>query len=404
LSATYSVKPLRIAFNHTRLDSSGGVEGYIANLLRYLLDRGHSVDFFTGKVRFELKHPGLRIFRVPYIRAPRPARVASFALLSHRCIAREEKKRPYDIVQGFSRTYYHTLYRDGSGCRRDYCELYLNRLARSGLRRLYYSMNPIDRLVRTIERIRYVKRPQVMVIAISSLVREQILRRYHVAPETVRVVYSGVDCDRFHPDLRETGRRTVTGLFPESDPGQRSRYVAFVGNDYRRKGLDLVLEALAFRFKEPRQGEPALYLFVAGRDSRASSYERQAAALGLADRVRFLGSRSDIPELLAGSDALLFPTYFDAYGNIANEALASGIPVITSSTAGAAELIRPEHGWVLEENDARHLSSALEEFCKIEDLAPTRQAAREAALALSWDRHYGELEKIYQELAARRSE
>jgi len=395
------VKPLRIAFNHTRLDSAGGVEGYIANLLRYLLDRGHSVDFFAGKILLELKHPRLQIFRVPYIRTPRPARVASFALLSHRCIAREEKKRPYDIVQGFSRTYYHTLYRDGSGCRRDYCELYLNRLARSGLRRLYYRMNPIDRLVRTIERMRYVKRPQAMIIAISSFVREQILRRYHVAPETVRVVYSGVDCDRFQPGLRDTGRRKVTELFQGSDPRQRRRYLAFVGNDYRRKGLDLILEALASRFREPRQGEPSLYLFVAGGDARAASYERNAAALGLADRVRFLGRRSDIPELLAGSDALLFPSYFDAYGNIANEALASGIPVITSKTSGAAELIRPEYGWVLEENDAQHLSSSLEEFCRIENLGPTREAAREAALALSWDRHYGQLEEIYRELAAR---
>ena len=395
-------KPLRIAFSHTRLDSAGGVEGYIANLLRYLLDRGHSVDFFAGKILLDLKHPGLRVFRVPYIRTPRPARVASFALLSHRCIAREEKKHPYDIIQGFSRTYYHTLYRDGSGCRRDYCELYLDRLTRSGLRRLYYKLNPIDRLGRQIENIRYVKRPQTMIIAISDFVREQILRRYDVAPESVRVVYSGVDCDRFHPGLRETGRRKVAALFPEGTGGENRRYLAFVGNDYHRKGLDLVLEALASRFKEPRPGEPSLHAFVAGRDSRAASYERRAAALGLGGRVRFLGQRSDIPELLAGSDALLFPTYFDAYGNIANEALASGIPVIASRTSGAAELIRPEHGWVLAETDAQHLARALEELCNIGDLEPTRQAAREAALALSWDRHYGDLEKIYRELADRR--
>jgi UDP-glucose:(heptosyl)LPS alpha-1,3-glucosyltransferase len=404
------MKPLRLAFNHTRLDASGGVEGYISNLLRYLLERGHHVDFFGGKFHLEPKHPNLRLVHVPYFRSPRPLRVASFAWLSHRCIAREERRQPYDIVQGFSRTYYHTLYRDGSGCRQDYCDLYLDEIARRGIRRLYYRLNPVDWVVRHIEHARYVKQPQRLVIAISSFVRDQILRRYPVRPETVRVVYSGVDCERFHPRLREAGRAKIADLFslphsafpshasPEGGPGGGDRFLAFVGNDYHRKGLDLVLEALAALLQRGSARADALRLIVAGGDARAPAYERKARGLGLASRVRFLGSRPDVPDLLAGSDVLLLPSYFDAYANVSSEALASGTPVIASATSGAAELIHAGHGWVLAQNDAADLGRALEAFLSVEDPAPMRAAARKAALELRWDKHYSQIEDLYSEL------
>jgi glycosyltransferase involved in cell wall biosynthesis len=298
------MKPLRLAFNHTRLEFTGGVEGYIGNLLGYLLDRGHTVDFFGGKVGAQLTHPNFRLVRVPYLRSPRPLRVASFARWSRRLIEREERVRPYDIVQGFSRTYYHTLYRDGSGCRQDFCELYLDRFVRRGLRKLYYGWNPVDRIVRRIEEKRYVERPQRLVIAISAFVRDQILRHYPVAPETVRVIYSGVDCERFHPRWRGAGRAKIAALLGGEEKLGARRVLAFVGNDYHRKGLDLVLEALARRAARSAGDGPDPVLVVAGGDSRAVEYERRAVSLGLAGSAFFLGKRSDVPEILAGADVL----------------------------------------------------------------------------------------------------
>ena len=394
------MNPLRFALNHTRLDSSGGVEGYIFSLLHHLLERGHRVDFFGGKFPLKLKHPNFRVIRLPFPRSPRLLRVASFALLSHRYIAREERKQPYDITQGFSRTYYHTLYRDGSGCWRDYRELYLDPLARKGLHGLYCRISPLDKLVEAIERKRYVTQPQRMVIAISSFVRDQILRRYPVPPETIRVVYSGVDCERFHPRLREEGRSRISAFFPPSPAAERHRHLAFIGNDYQRKGLDLVLEALAGRSRNSRPSSLDFRLVVAGGDSRSHQYERKAGELGLSSRVRFLGKRSDIPELLAGSDVLLLPSYFDAYANVSSEALSSGTPVIASRTSGAAELIRPGHGWVMERNDVAELSRCLSNFFAVAECGPLREAARAQALLLSWDKHYQLLEELYGEIAA----
>jgi UDP-glucose:(heptosyl)LPS alpha-1,3-glucosyltransferase len=226
----------------------------------------------------------------------------------------------------------------------------------------------------------------------------------------VRVVYSGVDCERFHPGLREAGRAKIAALFslphtssPQHEPPPvafdgRERYLAFVGNDYHRKGLDLVLEALAALLQRGPARAAALRLIVAGRDARAAAYERKARSLGLASRARFLGSRPDVPDLLAGSDVLLLPSYFDAYANVSSEALASGTPVIASATSGAAELIRAGHGWVLAQNGAVELGKALESFLSVEDLGPMRAAARKAALELRWDKHYSQIEDLYGEL------
>jgi UDP-glucose:(heptosyl)LPS alpha-1,3-glucosyltransferase len=393
--------PLRIALNHTRLAPRGGVEGYIWNLLAHLLDRGHSVDFFASRFTAPIEHPGLRLIRVPVIKNPRPARLASFALQSRRLIRREEAARPYDVIQGFSQTFYHTVYRDGSGLRDDYRELYLDPFVRGPLGRVVARIGLTDRVVRRIERARYVDRPQQVIVAISSFVRDQILRRYPVKPETVRVVYSGVDCARFHPEKREAGRALLRSLMdPPPDPG--TRWLAFVGNDYRRKGLDILLDALAELSRGSHPGHRPFALAVAGKDPGVGRYEAHARRLGLERRVRFLGARDDIPEILAGADALCLPSRFDAYANVSSEALSSGTPVIASATSGAAELIRPSHGRVLARNEAPELARAIAEILSIEDLEPLRRSAREAALPLAWDRHYTEIEDIHAEAAAQR--
>lgn len=405
-----SRRPLRIALNHTRLAASGGVEGYIRNLIHYLLDHGHSIDFFGGRLSLRLQHPAFRVVRVPYVRSPRPLRVASFAFLSHRYIAREERKRPYDVVQGFSRTYYHTLYRDGSGCWDDYREQYLDRVARTGLRRLYYRVNPIDAIVRRIERMRYVTRRPKLVLAISNLVRDQIRRRYGFPDDRLRVVYSGVDCEAFHPRLRDEGRKKLEALAvdvargAEGDvPAGRSaagrRFLAFVGNDYQRKGIETLLEALARLEAESPRGLDYVVV-VAGADRRQAVYAERARKAGLGGRVRFLGARQDIPDLLAGADLLLLPSFFDAFSNIAGESMASGTPVLVSSSAGASEWVRDGvEGWVVKRGDPEDLLRCLRAFFAVQDLQPLRDAAREKALAYSWEKHFAEIESIYYELA-----
>ena len=387
---------MRIAFNHTRLADTGGVESYLFRLVHALLQRGHHIDYFCARREAEIDHPDFRVVDVPQPRRPTSLRVALFARRSAAAIAQAESAQRYDVVQGFGRTWYQTLYRDGSGCHADYRAAYLDRVKRSGWFRSQ-RLFPSDGVVQRIERRRYAKRPPRAVVAISQLVREQILRRYALPPERVRVLYSGVDLERHHPRLAEAGRAELLRAC-----GSR-RVLVFVGSDFGRKGLDLLLDALARLERDPSCASRAWAVAVIGRDNREEKWKEAAAARGLARRVHFLGFRRDVPALLAGADALLLPSWFDAFGNVVAEALACGTPALVSASCGAAEWIRDgENGFVVAQQDAALWAERLRAWLARDVPDGMREMARRTALAYPWDAHVDALLALYHDVALER--
>jgi UDP-glucose:(heptosyl)LPS alpha-1,3-glucosyltransferase len=400
--------PLRIALNHTRLADSGGVEAYIFRLVHALLARGHAVDYFCARVDRPIEHPAFRTFSVPQPRRPTSLRVALFARRSARAIAGSARDVPYDVVQGFGRTWYQTVYRDGSGCHADYKEAYLDRVKRRGWRRTHYRLFPTDRAVQAIERWRYVARPPRVVIAISRLVREQILRRYALPPERVRVLYNGIDLERHHPRLAEAGRaQLLPALFgPDArgDGVSPPRALVFVGSDFGRKGLDLLIDALGELEGDASLAGRRYAVAVVGRDHREEQWQLRAARRGVATRLRFLGYRDDVPSLLAGSDGLVLPSWFDAFGNVVAEAVACGAPVVASASSGGAEWIRDgENGFVVTRQEPACLARALRALLLRDDVSRLREMARRTALAYPWDAHVDALLALYREAASQRS-
>lgn len=398
--------PLRIAMNHTRLAESGGVETYVLRLVRWMLERGHRVDFFCAHRTSPYEHPGLRVVRVGQPRSPRALRVAAFARGSRRAIRRAEREQPYDVVHGFGRTCYQTFYRDGSGCFADYRESYLDAVKRRGPRMLE-RLAPTDRVVHAIERARYRTTPPRLVVAISRMVREQILGRYQLPPERVRVVYSGIDLERHHPRLREAGRArlraALSGAPPPAGASGTRRMFAFVGNDYARKGLDVLIDALGQLERVPEVARRDFAVAVVGRDRHEALWRRRAQRQGVEHRLGFLGFRRDVPELLAGADALLLPSWFDAFGNIVAEAMGCGTPVVASARSGGSEWIREgENGFVAARQDGVTLARPLRTLLEASDLTPLREAARRTAAAWPWDAHCETLLALYRELAAAR--
>ena len=400
--------PLRIALNHTRLADSGGVEAYLFRLVQALLERGHEVDYFCARVEAAIEHPRFRVIRVPQPRRPTSVRVALFARRSAGAIAQAERERRYDVVQGFGRTYYQTVYRDGSGCHADYREAYLDRVKRRGLLRTHYRLFPTDRVVQAIERSRYARRPPRMVVAISRLVREQILRRYPLAPERVRVLYNGVDLERHHPRLALSGRaelqRALCADAPLREGGARTRVLAFVGSDFGRKGLDLLIEALALLESRADARAARLTRSPCSAATTARRSGAQAAARrGVGHRVHFLGFRRDVPALLAGSDGLVLPSWFDAFGNVVAEALACGTPVVASASCGGAEWIRDgENGFVVPRQDAG--AAGRSDCARCSRATSSGACARwraARALAYPWDAHVDALVAVYRDVAER---
>jgi UDP-glucose:(heptosyl)LPS alpha-1,3-glucosyltransferase len=259
------------------------------------------------------------------------------------------------------KTWTHDVVRLGGGCHQTYLDLAGREIDRK------------DRLAIAIESRALAPGAYRRVVVNSRMVLEDVAARHGVPRDRIRLIYNGVDLERFHPRLRaEAGAklRIALGISP------RELVCLFLGSGYERKGLDLLVDA----FREIAAAEPRARLVVAGRDSDPERFERAAAHAGLSGRVRFLGARADAEVCYAAADLYVLPTRYDPFANTTLEALASGLPVITSRTNGACELLEEGvSGSVLPALDAAAIARAVLSWC--DDERRREGAARARALA-----------------------
>jgi UDP-glucose:(heptosyl)LPS alpha-1,3-glucosyltransferase len=217
------------------------------------------------------------------------------------------------------------VYRAGDGV---HAQWLANRSrADSLLVRLATSLNPYHRQLLAAERRMFASPRLRAVICNSQMVREEIQRWFGVAPDRLHVIYNGVDLDHFHPRLAEAHRAPTRR---ELGVGDDERLVLFVGNGFHRKGLPQLLRSLALA---PGQ----LHLAVVGEDRMRASLARFAGSLGIGRRVHWVGGQSDVRRWYVAADVLALPTLYDPFPNVVLEALACGLPVVTSGTCGASE-------------------------------------------------------------------
>jgi UDP-glucose:(heptosyl)LPS alpha-1,3-glucosyltransferase len=381
---------MRVALTMTAASDTGGVERQAHSVARALLDAGHEVHVFAQR-RDDTVDPRIRFHRIA---SPvRPIRAAKVWLFDRLCERAVERSGPFDLVHGFAKTSRQDVYYDGSGCLADFQAYSIDTLPQAWRRR-WRRASPHQRVVARIERRRYTRGNFRRILAISELVRGQILRRYGLSDEEVETLYPGVDLERFQPaDAAQRSALRAELSLPEDAP-----LLVFLGSDYRRKGLPAFLGALARL--------PGTYGLVIGRErpARMRRYEGLAEALGVRARTHFLGVRPEPGPYLAGSDCLLFPTHFDAFGSAVLEALACGTPAVVSARAGAAELVADGKtgAVVADPQDAEALARAARAFL---DPGPRREAsrlARHEAERHPWQRHTDRVLAIYEELVAAR--
>ena len=221
------------------------------------------------------------------------------------------------------------------------------------------------------------------VVAVSDRVRDDLVAA-GCRPGDVRVVLNGVDLDEFAPGPADRG---ALGL-PPGVP------LALFAGDIRspRKNLGTVLRALA--------GLPAVHLAVAGA-TEGSPYPSLAERLGVADRVRFLGFRADVADLMRAADVFVFPSRYETLGLVVLEAMSSGLPVVTATTTAASDLVRPTFGRVVDDpDDADALAEAVGDvLADGSRRAEMARSARAAAEGHSWARMAGEYLELVDEAA-----
>lgn len=230
------------------------------------------------------------------------------------------------------------------------------------------------------------------VIAVSESLR-QVALGLGIAPAKVRVVGNGVDLAKFHP-LPRVEARARLGL-PADAP-----VLVSVGGLVERKGFHRVIELLpALRARHPG----LVYLVVGGpspEGDMTAELQRQVADAGLQDAVRFLGplppEQLQVP--LSAANVFVLATRNEGWANVFLEAMACGLPVVTTAVGGNAEVVcRPELGTVVPFGDAAQLQAAIDD-------ALTRtwdaQTIRRYAEANTWDRRVEDLVTTFRALHA----
>ena len=227
------------------------------------------------------------------------------------------------------------------------------------------------------------------VIAISDMVKQDMRHWYQIPEEKITVVYNGVDIDHFHPRNRqyreEIRRRHGIG---------EELVILFVSNNFRMKGLGFLIRALA---EVKKEDHPSLRLLVLGRD-RKEPYLRLAKKIGISEEVVFAGSTDEPEKYYGAADLLAHPTFYDACSLTVLEALASGLPVITTHTNGASGIITEgQEGFVISDpRDDHTLAEKISFFLNREKVERASIAARQLAESYSLERNWREMKNILE--------
>ena len=228
-----------------------------------------------------------------------------------------------------------------------------------------------------LERLSLRRHRPPTLIAVSQRVADDLTRLYGCPPGAIRVVPNGFDpaqCSparaaRLRPAARHAGGLTDTDTA-----------LVMVANEWHRKGLGVLIDALALL------AEPKPVLVLVGRTA-PTHYAARIAAAGLEDHVRYLGALEDVAGAYAAGDLFVLPTQYEPFGTVIVEALACGLPVVTTALAGASGTVHPGVNGLLQQDpdDATELAALLARALEGDTLAGWSAAAPGAVEGYEWD-------------------
>ena len=339
---------LQIGFIRRGFSRSGGAEAYLKRLAAGVREQGHAATLITSPEWPAREWPFGELIALS---AKTPAQFAD-------AVERAQLEKRCDAVMSLERVRHCDVFRAGDGVHRAWME---RRTRAGGVReRLSMALNSKHRGILRLEEELFSHHGARRVITNSLLVKQEIERIYDYPAERIDVVYNGVPVEQFRFTAAERARsRALFELAPDDVA------VLFVGSGWERKGLGSAVRALE------KIGNPKVKLLVAGRGNARQF--RSAYA-------RFLGEVDDLSALYRAGDLFVLPTLYDPFSNACLEALAAGLPVVTTPANGFAEIMTDGvHGSVVAEGDVAALVAAIRDWSKVE----RREAARPAILELA---------------------
>jgi UDP-glucose:(heptosyl)LPS alpha-1,3-glucosyltransferase len=337
---------VKLALVRQKYTPFGGAERFVERALAALREKGTDVTIIARNWQGEAG-PGFLRCNPFYL--GRTWRDAGFA----HCVRSIIAEGRFDLVQSHERIPGCHIYRAGDGVHATWLEL--RSRARGVSPWLSFGLSPWHRYTLAAEAAMFRHPDLKAVICNSRMVQDDIAGRFPEAAGKLYVIYNGVDLDHFHPRLRSEHRTAVRSRLAIRDDAP---VILFVGSGFERKGVPALLGAMS------RMRRRDAELLVIGRDRNDRQARRLAENLGVSGRVRFLGGQKDVRPYYGAADVFALPTLYDPMPNAALEALACGLPVVTSTSCGAAELIRHgTNGYVCDALDMDGLAGHLDASC-----------------------------------------
>ena len=314
---------MKIALVRQRYNPYGGAERFVERAMTALA--AQEVEL-TLLARAWSDAPGAgeqrRLIRCDPFYIGRVWRDWSFA----RAVCAAVQAHRFDLVQSHERISCCDVYRAGDGVHRQWLA---NRKRGAGVwERIALTLNPYHWYTLAAEK-RLFESPRLRaVICNSNMVKEEVRRHFGLAEDKLHVIYSGVDLAAYNPALREEWRARKRAEFGIADSAM---VFLFVGSGFARKGVPQLLRAMT--------GVRGAHLIVVGKDRELALMQRTVGDMKLADRVHFTGGQDDVKPWYGMADCFVLPTLYDPFPNAALEAMACGLPLITSLQCGAAEFV-----------------------------------------------------------------
>jgi UDP-glucose:(heptosyl)LPS alpha-1,3-glucosyltransferase len=333
---------LSIGFVRRGYSQSGGAEAYLKRLARGVVEAGNEAQLITTEAwpQNEWPYGPIRHFQ--------SGAITEFA---HEL----EKIRPQircDVLMSLERVWSCDVYRAGDGVHRAW--LARRRKFELPLERFVRGLNRKHRDILQLEEALLANRGADRVIVNSQMVKTEIVDLYSYPVDKIDIVRNGVPVGqfRFDPKLREESRDEL-----KVKPDEIA--LLFAGSGWERKGLRFAIAAMALCANRKMR------LLVAGRGNQRS-YK--------AKRVQFLGEVPDPVRIYLAADIFILPTIYDPFSNACLEALASGLPVITTRSNGFSEIVEHEiHGSTIDfANNVAGLRDAIQFWSEL----PRRVAVR----------------------------
>ncbi len=317
---------MRLAIIRQHYTPTGGGDRHFEGALEALLERNVAISLYTRawpQTKLQLIEP---VICDPWF-AGSMLREWTFARAVTRAIGRSKA----NLVESHERLVCCDIYRARDGVHAVWVEE--RRKGASVADRLRLAISPYNRYMLSVERRLFASPWLQAVICNSKMVRDEIRDRFGLPESKLPVVYNAVDTDAFHPNLRAERGAVLRHLAID----ESAVVFLLAASGYEHTGAGTAIEALA------ELPAPA-HLIIAGRSRHIERYRELAISLGVAERVTMVGAEIDPRACYAAADAFVLPSLYDPAPESTLEAMACGLPVITSTKSGAAELLVPYGG------------------------------------------------------------